>query len=492
MWVTAYLCGFVLHGWFSLDFVLVGILGVVLPRSLTAILLGVATSVDATAAIAETYFLSGHTLVANFFEVRQINLNRVLIIALVIVLQASCVVACLTLPRIPRQRSVRLKMMASLALFALAVVGLQYAEEFSGTGKLPGLGAHLSNKDVVSRAILEHVHLVRSGTRFWFDPQGNYVHLAQRSQEFWKDEGHPGATASVFNLASTAKTGRPDVVVILLESWGLSSDPLIRQSLVSAYSRPEITSHYQVEQGTVPFWGSTDSGEARELCSSISLPPISKGNSPAGLDCLSQKLRSIGYHTTAVHGMSGFMYDRRDLYPRLGFEETWFREQFDAAHLPRCAGAFRGTCDAAIGDWIGNRLAQPLEGPQFIYWVTLGSHLPVPNPPPVKEPAPCNAAPVLEQDIALCAWYQLVFDVHRTVSGLATARVAHPTIFVVVGDHAPPFADPRRRDAFSNSVVPYVVLIPNQLAATHTQSPQAEKNPRAASSSSRSPSQASP
>jgi hypothetical protein len=38
--------------------------------------------------------------------------------------------------------------------------------------------------------------------------------------------------------------------------------------------------------------------------------------------------------------------------------------------------------------------------------------------------------------------------------------LARPTIFILVGDHAPPFADPRLRSEFSASQVPYVMLTP--------------------------------
>jgi hypothetical protein len=44
--------------------------------------------------------------------------------------------------------------------------------------------------------------------------------------------------------------------------------------------------------------------------------------------------------------------------------------------LPDCFGAFFGTCDAAIADWIGRRLGKH-DDPYFVHWVTLNSHLPV-------------------------------------------------------------------------------------------------------------------
>jgi len=38
--------------------------------------------------------------------------------------------------------------------------------------------------------------------------------------------------------------------------------------------------------------------------------------------------------------------------------------------------------------------------------------------------------------------------------------LARPTVFVIVGDHAPPFGDPGLRSRFSQTDVPYVVLLP--------------------------------
>jgi hypothetical protein len=56
-----------------------------------------------------------------------------------------------------------------------------------------------------------------------------------------------------------------------------------------------------------------------------------------------------------------------------------------------------------------------------------------------------------------------VHAVHASVSQVATQQLARPTIFILVGDHAPPFADPHLRSEFSASQVPYVMLTPASL-----------------------------
>jgi phosphoglycerol transferase MdoB-like AlkP superfamily enzyme len=132
--------------------------------------------------------------------------------------------------------------------------------------------------------------------------------------------------------------------------------------------------------------------------------------------------------------------------------------------LPTCVGPFSGTCDSAIADWIGNRLSSPRNSsPQFIYWVTLNSHLPVPTPAPLPHPASCGFSSELIASPALCSWFQLETNVHQSVARLA-ASAHRPTLFILVGDHAPPFTSPELREQFSAEDVPYIALVPT---ATH-------------------------
>jgi hypothetical protein len=76
--------------------------------------------------------------------------------------------------------------------------------------------------------------------------------------------------------------------------------------------------------------------------------------------------------------------------------------------------------------------------------------------------ASCSVTPLLSTQPALCSWYQLVANVHESVSRLALEQLGRPTVFVIVGDHAPPFANPELRGQFSNTEVPYVLLVPRQ------------------------------
>ncbi|HZD50057.1 MAG TPA: hypothetical protein VE178_15045, partial [Silvibacterium sp.] len=90
----------------------------------------------------------------------------------------------------------------------------------------------------------------------------------------------------------------------------------------------------------------------------------------------------------------------------------------------------------------------------------------VPNRPVLKSPPSCDVSPVTRNDAAVCSWYQLVSVVTQSVRDLALAPLGRPTIFVVVGDHAPPFDKDSQRAEFSATQVPYFILLP-KVATAH-------------------------
>ena len=54
-------------------------------------------------------------------------------------------------------------------------------------------------------------------------------------------------------------------------------------------------------------------------------------------------------------------------YPRIGFDQSWFRSDLDEFKLPDCAGVFPGSCDAAIANWIGTSLLSSEAGKPSLY-----------------------------------------------------------------------------------------------------------------------------
>jgi hypothetical protein len=253
----------------------------------------------------------------------------------------------------------------------------------------------------------------------------------------------------------------PNFVLIVVESWGLPLDGQLAQALTAPFDDPRIARRYKTSYGTVPFTGLTVPGEARELCRSTTGFGILHASASLVEQCLPARFHARGYRNLAIHGYAGQMFYRSSWYPELGFDQSWFGPDLHKLGLPNCRGAFPGICDASIASWIGGLLHSSDEGkPRFIYWVTLNSHLPVPADPDLRDNGVCATQPALQKSAALCSWFRLVQSVHQSMQQVALGTSARPTIFVLVGDHVPPFGNPQLRAEFSNTRVPYVMLTP--------------------------------
>jgi phosphoglycerol transferase MdoB-like AlkP superfamily enzyme len=295
------------------------------------------------------------------------------------------------------------------------------------------------------------------GAFLWEARQHRKIECLARLQQ---DSRTVGASSKlpVWMKSSSVQRNQPNIVLVMVESWGQPVSRDIGDALLAPYKDASISRAYKMETGVVSFHGPTIDAETRELCSDELGFGVITAPASSFRDCLPMRLARRGYYTTAVHGFSGRMFKRDDWYRKARFDEAWFREQLQPRGLSMCPGPFPGICDAAVGEWIGNRLEEGRNAPQFIYWVTLNSHLPVPVPNQVEDSPSCSGSAEISDNAAECSWYQLVYNVHRSVSKLAAKVASRPTMFVIVGDHAPPFSQPELKERFSESVVPYIVL----------------------------------
>jgi len=244
----------------------------------------------------------------------------------------------------------------------------------------------------------------------------------------------------------------PQILSVAVESLGLASDPARRTLL-----RPLLTvlgQRYAVRFGAHRFDGSTLPGEIRELCG---LQADGIPNTPAllarlGATCLPARLRRLGYDTQALHGNGPLMYDRRAVYPAMGFNRRWFDADLRRAApgTGTCPGtAFAGVCDAdvyarALSLFDGRR--------RFVHVLTLDTHLPLPT----------SGAPACDSAFAgnpgLCRYAQTTEASMRSLGQAVLGATHPPELIVVYGDHAPPFAATIARAQFAPHQVPYAVL----------------------------------
>jgi len=426
------------HGYVNLEFLAIGAVAMFLPRPLVFCLLLADSLADCAYSICYTYQFS----VSDLFEsARFLSLlpnGR---------LMAGCAVAAMT----------------ALACWALSRVRPHRRRRIHAACALAGLAAVLLPIDMLSgQNPLLHKDLALLPGRLARSP---FLTLGVRAFYAYRTEqtalhaqNAPMASASA-QIDSRLKT-RPDVVLIVVESWGLMLDPHLDASLLAPYADAAVTQRYRVSSGTVPFIGLTVPGEARELCHSTIGFGILYSAAQLAQQCLPGQLHAQGYESIAIHGYAGEMFHRAAWYRALGFDRALFGQELRSLGLQRCGGAFPGICDSSVAGFIGRDLLHAhRQQPRFVYWVTLNSHLPVPAQPGLPDDNACAADPALGDSAALCSWFRLVRNVHIAVSR-AAAQATRPTIFILVGDHAPPFASPRLRGQFSASQVPYVMLAP--------------------------------
>jgi hypothetical protein len=460
-WVASRWLGLLPLGWFCLEYAALGVMALFLPRILSAALLVLMIGADLLSAVCKTYFLVPSECFANFGSLHEVSPQRLLAVTTVFSLAVLifAVAANLPIARLPRVQ--RTCAAACLAAFLVVNTAIDCISMKRGAGFLPHViqpsardSMKFSQFDKVWMSRYPMIRLIRiqNGLRGIGPSQANAIDSRPISS----------AAAVAIRVAGLEQSRdfeqAPNLVLVLSESWGFALDSSLRYSLVRDYLQPELLARYEVSQGTVPFYGPTIAGEARELCQSRMGNQISSASNLSS--CIPDRMASLGYRSVALHGMDGHMYHRSTWYRTIGFQEQWFRDRFRLNSLPDCTGAFTGTCDASIANWIADRLHKPEANPAFVYWVTLNAHLPVPVPAMLSSPASCSLIPHLADEPALCSWYQLVSDLQDSVSRLALSSLGRPTIFVIVGDHAPPFANPELRSQFSISVVPYIILAP--------------------------------
>lgn len=286
------------------------------------------------------------------------------------------------------------------------------------------------------------------------------VELWQASQQNMDSTSTPllhSATDSLWQPEAFA-AARANVVVVVVESMGLLESGPARERMFAPLEDALLKRTYRITTGAVPFTGSTVVGEMRELCRLRTGVHVTQATLTGKEACLPKQYAALGYQTVSYHGYRETMFRRGDWYPMLGFQQMNFAAQM--SNLPFCNGAFFGVCDAAVAEAMEQRLSATRAAggpPQFLYWMTLTSHLPVD-----ESRVPAAGCP-LAGDAGVCGQLAYVQTVLASVRRLALDSDVGPTAIVVVGDHAPPYASLERRELFDEHAVPFVALIPKGL-----------------------------
>jgi hypothetical protein len=261
-------------------------------------------------------------------------------------------------------------------------------------------------------------------------------------------------------FSSVAGVNGRNVVVVLVESLGYLTDPRPRGMIDAPLYDARVLQKYTVTSGHTGYYGSTTFGEMRELCDTRE--PYEDFSATSGTSCLPERLHMRGYKTIAVHGFSGEVFERKEWYPKVGFDKELFGEDLLTRTKRRCGGAFRSVCDADLAPLIAKEAAYTNK-PRFIYWLTLNTHIPV-EPGDARTNFACQSGKTAFARPSVCRMGELWHDLFTAIAQLALDPAVGPAEILIVGDHAPPLWSKRGRAMFAPGQVAWYRLTPNDSA----------------------------
>ncbi|MBG6177879.1 phosphoglycerol transferase MdoB-like AlkP superfamily enzyme [Labrenzia sp. EL_208] len=291
--------------------------------------------------------------------------------------------------------------------------------------------------------------------------------------------------------AASLKTGiaqvlqddqRSNVLIVMVEGLGAFSSPEHQKTVWGPLLDEEIGAMYAIKQGTTQYFGSTTSGEARELCNLRADYRDFRDKKFA--DCLPKWALESGYKTAAFHAFTNEFFERKDWFPKIGFEELFFLENRAGLNpselLSLCGITFRGLCDADVSRSVEAYLTGEEAQPKFAYWLTLNSHKPV-MPGEVPERLGCEDGGVFG-DQELCRMSEQWLNISHLVKEIALNENLRETEVLLVGDHHPPLFNRKARKLFEPGQVAWLHLKrlnsrqPEQFAAVGLRSGEETKN----------------
>lgn len=272
------------------------------------------------------------------------------------------------------------------------------------------------------------------------------------------DAGTPFVSANQLS-AFTPVAGAPkrNLMLIMVESLGepVGNEEMSRL-MFARYNDPAIASRFEISTGDTTYYNSTTAGEIRELCGRWG--DYYEVLDEADTSCLPAKLAEQGYETRAYHSFTGAFFDRATWYPNIGFQKQQFAEELLERGVRECGGVFPGACDRDVPRLLAQDL-KAADKPQFVYWLTVNSHLPVPPGMNLEVDNCEKVSPVLAAEYPMiCRQFALWDQIDQAIIKEITAADFPKTDILIVGDHMPPYYDRHHRSQFAPDRVPYLLL----------------------------------
>ena len=273
-------------------------------------------------------------------------------------------------------------------------------------------------------------------------------------QYFPRNEGFNSAVLES-EFEAHLQEDRPDkVLFVMVEGWGVLKNDGYHKRILGDISAEKLPARYEFKEGTAPFFGSTTAAEIRELCGSWD--EYTKYIDSRFSDCLPHKMKDWGYDTYSIHGFTQDMFQRNHWYPNIGFLESEFLEDLWNPSVGICEGVFSGICDTEIAEAIESRLVSSSEK-QFVYWLTLNSHLPI-HPSTLQDHYACDGNASEFGNHRICMIANVWSGVFKSIANILDSEAGKKMSVLIVGDHSPPYWGRHEKSYFLPDRIPWILI----------------------------------
>ena len=264
-WVASHSLGLIQNGCFDPSYALAGILVLFLPRIPAAMFLLFAILVDVVTSVCLTFYLSLSECLINFRVLQGISRAGHSAIVTILGLTLLIVIASSSLPAakivgIARRRTVAALSVMMVFFMSVDVVYANIVSIARGSGHLahPFQLTAEQGDGMAFDGGPPKLRLARpSGLRLI----RNEIGAMKFRRQYLKGSLQvaspvPSATIRALHYAGItadrSSKEMPNVALVLLESWGQSSDPAVRDALLEPYFQTGLLARYQVLQGICP------------------------------------------------------------------------------------------------------------------------------------------------------------------------------------------------------------------------------------------------
>lgn len=193
--------------------------------------------------------------------------------------------------------------------------------------------------------------------------------------------------------------------------------------------------------------------ELKELCGlSTNSFYLKNASSEALSDCFPNKINNHDWKVVSYHGAGSTMYDRYYWYEKVGFDESYFYDNYP--WKKRCY-SFPGACDEEISNKIVSDIKEAKSG--FFYWLTLNTHHNYNLKDLQRDVPSCFELGVSNNEV--CRNTKLQHQFFLILESMLSKLQEENLIVYVLGDHVPPVTNTEDKEKYFHiGRVPWVKI----------------------------------